>query len=45
MRSHLIQAKGAMSEYGEFGYEVFDAINELIGFAEFELDDFEVDYE
>lgn len=44
MREHLISAKlraGLLC----YGYEVIDAINELIGFAEFDLDELEVEYE
>jgi len=44
MREHLISAL-LRAEFLCFGYEVIDAINELISFAEFDLDELGVEYE
>lgn len=43
MHAKLRAAKAAAVEAG-FGYEVIDALNELLTFAEFELDEMEVEY-
>lgn len=44
MREHLVSAK-FRAELLCYGYEVIDAINELIGFTEFDLDELDVEYE
>lgn len=44
MRSHLVSAK-LRAELLCYGYEVIDAINELIDFAEFDLDELGAGYE
>jgi len=44
MREHLESTK-VRAELLCYGYEVIDAINELIGFAEFDLDELEVEYD
>lgn len=44
MHQKLRAAKAAAIAAG-FGYEVIDAFNELLTFAEFELDELETEYQ